>query len=291
MGGSMPYQLEKGPYFAVTESVLEDQEMRVDVLARLRSGEGFDSMPSLGTASLDAGPWTDFATRLAHQNEDWYGKRFNKRTKKWEKQPGFDVVKNPTTGYWYSWYGDAEEIMRVVFTRAIEVSLGIPHEPSVTDASKIYPARSWPIEVFWRCPAPWFEGWVTWREHHQQQCCGHVTVHLHTPSHHDSALLLSPIRSAPQSTRADYLPDYGQHTVPPEPPAPPLRSSGYGDRGMWVIAHREQREHPSYGPTSGTLGSWDLPSFGPVVESRGDIVVVQPNEPDGGVVAGGRSFA
>ena len=32
------------------------------------------------------------------------------------------------TGYWRNWYGDAEGIVRETYTRAIEVSLGIPHD-------------------------------------------------------------------------------------------------------------------------------------------------------------------
>jgi len=306
MAGGMPYQLEKGPYFSVTESVLEDQAMRVDLLARLRRGEPFDEMPSLDASTLNAGPLSDFLSRIKHQNEDWYGKKLvDPVTRRpvpagtpgavWQAQGPFDKtidpatgrMRNPVTGYWYSWYGDAEAIMRRTFTRAIEVALGVVHDETANTVSAINPARNWPIEVFWRCPAPWFEGWVTWQRDPSSTGSGHVTVHLLTPSHHRSALLLSPIRSAPASG----VPEYGQDPqTPPTPPAPPLVAAPYGDRGMWVIAHRDQREHLVYGPTGGTSGAWDLPSFGPLVESKGDIVVVQPNEPDGGVRSGGRAY-
>ena len=34
MGGHMPYQLEKGPYFSVTESVFDDLELRITGIDR-----------------------------------------------------------------------------------------------------------------------------------------------------------------------------------------------------------------------------------------------------------------
>ena len=36
MGSHMPYQLEKGPYFSVTESLFDDLDLRIDTLIGLR---------------------------------------------------------------------------------------------------------------------------------------------------------------------------------------------------------------------------------------------------------------
>ena len=36
--------------------------------------------------------------------------------------------------------------------------------------------------------------------------------------------------------------------------------------------------------------TWVLPTFGPLYYSHGDIITVQPNEPDGGVLASGRPY-
>jgi hypothetical protein len=298
MGGGMPYMLEKGPYFSITESVLEDVTERIALLVRLRSGEGFDTMPSLDAASLDAGPWASFLNRLAHQNQDWYGMRPGPPradgTPTWQSQPPFNILTNRTTGYWYSWYGDALSIVKEAFTRAIEVSLGIPHDDAQKDPSAIAQAskQSWPIEVFWRCPAPWFESWITWRGDGPASTsarAGHVIVHIHTPSHHGSALLLSPLRSAPYNERESY----GEWTKPPTPGARPLDAPPYSSRGMWVVAQREQVEYlnvvSAVEPTG--AGRWRYPSIGPTVHSTGDVVVVQPNEPDGGVLADGRQYA
>ena len=284
MGGGMPYQLEKGPYFSIAEAVLSDIELRMDILTSLRNGMTFDSMPTLGAASLDQSPANanTHAKRLRHQNKHWFGKRRDDKGNFTLPQMAFDIDSNPTTGYWYNWYGDAEEIMRQVFLRAIEVSLGI--EPDATIPSD--PPRKWPIEVFWRCPAPWFEGWVTWREEDASPGSGHVTVHLHTPSHQKSALLLSPIRNAPDDGRSDYR----DRRIPAGPH--PLTTSKL-KRGMWVVAHEEQRQHLDFTRhlAPSPKGRWQYPKLGPLVESSGPVVVVQPNEADGGVLADGRPFA
>ena len=47
MGSHMPYQLEKGPYFSVTESVLDDLDRRILVLIGLRRKLDPDAMPTL----------------------------------------------------------------------------------------------------------------------------------------------------------------------------------------------------------------------------------------------------
>ena len=103
--------------------------------------------------------------RIEHQNLDWYGKKMVGGV--WQDQPAFNEYTNRTTGFWHNWYGNAEGIIRETYTRAIEVSLGIPHDPAQTNAQWIANnmVRAWPIEIFNRCPAPWFEGWVTWRDH------------------------------------------------------------------------------------------------------------------------------
>jgi hypothetical protein len=122
---------------------------------------------------------------------------------------------------------------------------------------------------------------VTWRE--AADGAGHVTVHLHTPSHDASALLLGPKRGAPDNERHDYL---------DEPVACDM------EKGMWVIAHEQQEQLPYYAPTNPTPPTppgqpaqhWQLPTFGPFYYSHGPIVAVQPNEPDGGVRHSGRPY-
>jgi hypothetical protein len=307
MPGGMPYQLEKGPYFAVTESMLDFGGSQADRLALLRlmiRGTDPNQLPSLNSSSLNKGPMSDAAARFEHMNRHWFGRTQANPGDPWEKQDPFDENAPKATGYWRQWHGDAEGIVAQTFIRAVEVSLGIDHvDPSTTDLASLVPTRCWPIEVFWRCPAPWLEGWVTWRHEPKQSSrpegagfgdrirqvlirlaggddsahdCGHVTVHLHTPSHCGSVLLLSPKRPAPFNQILDYTDD-------------PVSSNM--DRGMWVIAHEHQIQHDFYGVTEPSPpGGFQLPMFGPFVESVGPIVTVQPNEPDGGVLADGRPY-
>ena len=166
--------------------------------------------------------------------------------------------------------------------------------------------RAWPIEIFTRCPAPWFEGWVTWTDDppptvartpgapFSPDTSGHVTIHLHTPSHDNSNLLQSPVRHAGYNT-----PEYRDEINFP----PPLPSDGM--RGMWVISHLHNDLVPVPSPPNGPViavpsavdqerpdqkAKWAVPWFGGVVHSQGDIVVVQPSEPNGGVLANGRPY-
>jgi hypothetical protein len=307
MSGGMPYQLEKGPYFAVTESMLDfggNQSARLELLKLMIRGTDPNQLPSLNSRSLNRGPMSDAAARFEHMNRHWFGRTRAKPGDPWVKQAPFNKQYPVATGYWRQWYGDAEGIVSQTFIRAVEASLGIDHvDPSKTDVESLVPTRCWPIEVFWRCPAPWLEGWVTWRHEAHQRTppqgsgigdrvrqvllrlaggydsghdCGHVTVHLHTPSHCGSVLLLSPKRPSPHNQ----VPEYKDNPV-----------SSNTDRGMWVIAHEHQIQHNFYGVTEPSgPGEFTLPMFGPFVESVGDIVTVQPNEPDGGVLANGRPY-
>ncbi|MBV8950424.1 MAG: hypothetical protein JOZ99_06085 [Actinobacteria bacterium] len=276
----MPYQLEKGPYFSVTEAVLDccHGTDRLELLALLTgtTRTPLDDMPTLDSTSLDGGPrGQDNADgRRRHQNEEWYGMSRDK-SGGWVGQPPFDPNNPQSTGYWHNWYGDAEEIVRQTFIRAIEVSLGIPHTAAGTDVSKLTVRHCWPIEVFWRCPAPWFEGWVTWRK--EIDGSGRVTVHLHTPSHEYGALLMSPIRQPPASTRPMY-------ELNPQ--------TSDGARGMWVIAQEQQVKHRTWRNANapGRSGHWYFPRFGAMIESRGAVVTVQTSEADGGVLPTGRPY-
>ena len=289
MGGHMPYQLEKGPYFSVTESVFDDLDLRIGVLVGLKTPTpNFDpdALPTLESTSLNTtvGPVRTHDARKQHENAEWYGKSYDTNTHKWVRQPAFDRQHPKATGFWHNWYGDAEGIVRETFARAIEVSLGLQDTPNAADAVWIrqHMTRSWPIEIVTRCPAPWFEGWVTWRG---LGATGHVTVHINTPSHRHSNLLKSPVRAPGYHT-----PDY-QDEEPPKPRLNPI-----GERGMWVISHKRQDlvPQPYPGPlttqNSPTGAAWTVPWFGGMVHSHGPIVTVQPSEPNGGVLPGGRPY-
>jgi hypothetical protein len=284
----MPYQLEKGPYFSVTESVFDNLDLRIQVLVGLKTPAPIfdpDALPTLESTSLNTtrGPVRTHDARMKHENAEWYGKQ-PVPGGGWAPQPPFDPQHPKATGYWHNWYGDAEGIVRETFTRGIEVSLGLQDSPNAADPAWIrqHMTRTWPIEIVTRCPAPWFEGWVTWRG---TGADGHVTVHINTPSHQHSNLLKSPVR-APGYHTLEYADEEGIN-----PALNPV-----GERGMWVISHKthELVRQPYPGPlttqNSPTGAAWTVPWFGGMVWSHDKIVAVQPSEPNGGVLAAGRPY-
>ena len=151
--------------------------------------------------------------------------------------------------------------------------------------------HAWMIEIFSRCPAPWFEGWVTWRAHPssgeladgQLDTNGHVTVHLHTPSHSDSSLQTTPVR-APDAHTPEYQDEMHGEALTSDSP-----------RGMWVIAHDVQELVPPTeagpGPPDALPPDVPAPWYGGTVFSHDAIRVVQPSETDGGVLAEGRAYS
>ena len=115
MGTHMPYQLEKGPYFSVTESVFDNIDLRIEVLAGLRTPTVFDpdALPTLESTSLNTttGPVRNHGERMEHENAEWYGKT-QLPSGGWAAQPAFDPLHPKSTGFWRNWYGDAEGIVR-----------------------------------------------------------------------------------------------------------------------------------------------------------------------------------
>ena len=158
MPGSMPYSLEKGPYLSVIEDYVNGgRERALTALTSLRNGDAIDGLEAFDSQPLDAGPYSTTQLR-DHFKQDWLGYKPD-GLGGWLPPPPFDALNSPTTGFWQAWHGDCEGVLRLTLIRALEVSLGIPH----TQAAAANATQHWPIELFWRCPIPWFEGWVTWR--------------------------------------------------------------------------------------------------------------------------------
>lgn len=192
----------------------------------------------------------------------------------------------PITGFWVQYYGDVEEIVRQTLIRTIEVSLGLDHGEDIPAGG---PRRQLPIELFWKCPQRWFEGWVTWRwdESHGH---GQVTSMFATPGS-GKPVLQNPLDGLDAfepstSTTRELLPA-------PIGPAPSVGRRDWrgAPKGMWVVTHQyhlEMPDLPDHYPTG--KGDWAIPEFGPTYVGLCDVVCVQPSEADGGTKPFGRGY-
>jgi hypothetical protein len=204
-----------------------------------------------------------------------------------------EVGRYPETGFWNQYYGDVEGIVRETFASAIEVALGLTRVQGANRellkeyrAGKSTPCRL-PIEVFWKCPQRWFEGWVTWRYDRSDDNDGRGQV---------TVLIASPGSGTPLLER----PDLGRGALrvtgllsegaaATRFLARPIGTDiGLAAKGMWVVSHED---HMLLDPPNTWKGSqhgkWRIPPFGPSYVGIGDIVVVQPSEADGGVFPDG----
>ena len=76
--------------------------------------------------------------------------------------------------------------MRQTLLRAGEVTLGFPRPAA---GQPLPPGiRHWPVDFFWKCGQPRFEGWVTWRSTTRSPTTGHVAVIFATPATPDTVL-------------------------------------------------------------------------------------------------------
>ena len=190
-------------------------------------------------------------------------------------QEPFSFPKNRETGYWQDYHGDVEGIFRETLRRAIEVSLGIDHNKAIDPApDAVNGTRHWPIEFFWKCGQPWWEGWVTWRRN--ADGTGQVTVVLATPTTNDDVL--------PDPTTGRKLPDFEID------PQSTLDNNEERNQGMWVVTHNKHAEYHVASSLPTESGKWPIFTLGSAYVGHGPIVVVQPSHPDGGPLAKGRKF-
>ncbi len=255
----MPYHLEKGPVLSVLEDLLRRNTSALEqLLERLRDPTiALAEVGGLDSTTLNAGPYPTTGDRVAHIEKDWFG--FTPGT---QTQPSFDLVSHRHTGFWENYYGNVAGIVRETLVRAIEVSLGLDHDADPPAS------RHWPIELFWKCPNPWFEGWVTWRHDPADVSKGQVTVVLATPG--NGAVVLAD----PRAGRS--------------PVVDPVSPSG--QQGMWVITHagHDQKIVPTTLPTA--PGQIPLPTLGALFVGRPAITTVAPSFIDGGASPTGLAY-
>lgn len=247
----MPYHLEKGPVLSVLESFCNDDRARlVQALDDLENGVPLADLGPFDDPHLVGPkrpvPYQNGPQLRYHVYDHWLGRQ----------QPGQTNLGPGPTGHWDSYTGPVEAIMRTTLIRAAQVALGIPGgKPSPATAT-----RHWPIDFWWKCPQPWFEGWVTWRRLGLGERQGHVTVIFATPSDH-GVVLRHPQQEAdvdPQSVptfltaeQGSWLVsavDHGQMTV--SRPAP----GGRGDVQVAVVTTRDGTDVATFAPHRGSGG-------------------------------------
>jgi hypothetical protein len=218
----MPYTLAKGTILAVLEGLanptnpVELDRLR-DALAILRD----PTVPLTDIAVVHGlEPATSGLAPLAERlDRFWFGKHQD-ASGVWKPQLPFGPG-NTRTGYFKRYYGDVEAILRETLVRAIEVSFGLDHDAALADAT-----RQWPVELLWKCPNPWFEGWVTWRRHGTGPTEGQVTVILATPG--EDANPVINVAALPPGVTA---------------PLPEPTALSTDDQGMWVVTHHRHVKH------------------------------------------------
>jgi hypothetical protein len=278
----MPYHVEKGPYLSVIEDYANQTgapsyHHAASALVALRSltganaagaAAGLAAMAPLLSANIQTPPPDPShpAWKVADViRSDWLGMSQD-ATGNWVPQQSFGSAPNDHTGYWYAWYGDAAGILCQTFISALEVSLGLPPGGPVPSnqaaLASWVPEHHWPIDLVWKCPQPWFEGWIVWREIGTGFGQGQVTVIVATPG------------NGAQVSNTPYLP--GASTLNP--------SYAAGEtQGVWVVTHLNNNPVPMSTIAPSPAGTGAHPTFGATVRSTGPIVVVSPHEKVGGV--------
>ena len=190
----------------------------------------------------------------------------------------------PATGFWFQYFGDVDAIVRETLIRSIEVSLGLDHDETPADGRT---DRWLPIELFWKCPQRWFEGWVSWRWD-AGHGSGQVTTMLATPGSGKPVLEHPGLGQAPlgEPTAVTAEPLTGPSGPPPDGDGPHLQP-----KGLWVVTHREHAQLSTTPDDGGTTsGQWFIPPFGPTYVGVGDVICYRPDEFDGGVRPEGRPY-
>ncbi len=267
--GGMPYHLEKGPIFATFEGLYNDERLLRRFLKRLWLGQPLGTLGALTSPAADdlAHPGTANATGAKRKKsllEKWFGEIKADGT-----QPAFGeldpITGEPalTTGYWFQYHGDVRGIVGETLTRAAEVSLGVDRPPpSKIHAAMALPAgcRHWPVEFFWHCGQPRFEGWVTWRRHGRKKRRGQVTVVFSTPATPDEVFDW-PVKGA--DAVGDGMWDLWQ--------------------GMWVSTHEENHQWLLATSLPTPSARWIVPTTAVMyTEGRGAIGTWAPTFGNGG---------
>jgi hypothetical protein len=259
--GGMPFHLEKGPIFSTIEALYNDPVRLETLLHDLWSGKRLGEHGVITSPSMDSpNPLDANATpekRLGSLFTKWFGEVDGPGT----TQPKFGYDEQTdrlalTTGYWQQYYGDVRGIVAETLMRAGEVSLGVDRPNPVTPPVR---TRHWPVEFFWKCGQPRFEGWVAWRQD-PATGAGHVTVIFATPPTPDTVL------------------------ARPGEGGPEVTTGALGNwQGMWVCSHENHEQYvlPTLMPSPS--GQWWVPTYAVMItRGRGKVGTWAPLFKNGG---------
>jgi hypothetical protein len=279
----MPYLLDKSAYFAIVEDLLSDPVQRISGLQKLGAGAplsdlvGFDST-NLGAPAAVAPAWGDGRTpdeRVDHLNREWFGMALD-NAGHWQKQGAFP------TGFWSSYQGDPEAILRAAMIRAIELSVDLP--PGLSAEQLPDPGslgRQWPIDVYWICQGPWFQCWVLWRQSETTTAEGHVTLLILTPAAEGFPLTSKITRPVDVNDPPYTAPEYA---------CPPPPGARHHRHGMWVIGHEDHEKTVVCSTQPSEHGRIVWPRVEWRAVDPNTVVCVAPAEWEGGVLHDGRPY-
>ena len=235
----MPFHLEKGPVFATLEAKYNGNKQDLhDFLQDLWDGIPLGSHRVL-TSPMHDGPAGAVNATGADRRQSMFTSWFGDDATTGDPQPAWGWHEDlqrfvATTGYWSQYYGDVRSIVTQTLLRAGEVSLGYARpEPGEPLPRGI---RHWPVDFFWKCGQPRFEGWVTWRSF-PRSSRGHVAVIFATPATPDTVLK---------------RPAEGGHAV--------NDTDHLKWQGMWVTSHANHRQYRIRPSQPSKIGRWVVPT-------------------------------
>jgi hypothetical protein len=270
----MPYAMEIGPMFSLLDDYVEDQVHMVRLLAELRdpSVELLSQTEMFSAVSVKTLP----NDPVAHIESDWFGyPPVPAGQPPSTSQPAFNASNPQPTGWWTRWYGDAAGITRETLVRALEVALGVPHNP---DDLSPQATRCWRLQFIWTCGAPFFQGWVSWMSEEDEPQEGYVTVTFTTPGNGH------PLYATPRRPAGAF--------GPPSPPDYEDPAWTVGPYGMWIIGENRTEVLRAHHKHFKSLGDGVLPNWpNAFVRTYGGVTVIAPAEVDGGMLDAGRTWS
>jgi hypothetical protein len=271
----MPYVVEVGAVLSALTDYFKEEKHLQDTLIELR--DDTKKLPDL-LASVGATP-----EMVQHFAADWLGYL---STTPMTQQAAFDPKNPKSTGWWTTWYGDAEGILRETMVRAIEVALGIPHDGDPQENT-----QCWRMTFMWTCAAPMLQGWVYWWDFDYNANGSSSGTGSGNGSGHGDAGMVNVIFSTPGNGHPLYATPYRSATDdPPDYDVNPTASQG-DEYGLWVIGEDQMEVRQPESTTFMGLGHGVIPDPWPnFFHTSGGAVTVSPAEVDGGVKHAGDPF-